>query len=364
MKNKIIAWDLGTGGNKASLYDTDGNCIAAVFIPYETAYPRHGWHEQKPLEWWNAVVRSTRRLIDETRTDCRDIACCGISGHSLSAVPLDRDGTLLRESTPIWSDGRAVEQARQFFARYPEPNWYRMTGNGFPPQLYTVFKIMWYRDNEPGMFNRIRAVVGTKDYINFRLTGAIVTDPSYASGSGLYDLAGWSYSKELIQAAAIPREILPDIVPSTRIIGPVTPAAAQELGLHTGVMVTAGGVDNSCMALGARAFREGRVYNSLGSSCWIAVSSAKPLIDQRSRPYVFAHVAPGMYAAALGAAAVAAVGGGLWKDFERIDSIHRVEAVTAPDRDTAALYERMLPAYRQAVTCQAGLGDAMAAMGN
>jgi len=71
-----------------------------------------------------------------------------------------------------------------------------------------------------------------------------------------------------------------------------------------------------------------------------------------------------MYASALGAAAVAAVGGGLWKDFERIDSIHRVEAVTAPDRDTAALYERMLPAYRQAVTCQAGLGDAMAAMGN
>jgi xylulokinase len=77
------------------------------------------------------------------------------------------------------------------------------------------------------------------------------------------------------------------------------PNPAEELGLHTKVYVVSGGVDNSCMALGSKAFKEGRVYNSLGSSSWIAVSSRKPLLDPFARPYVFAHVVPGFFASAL-----------------------------------------------------------------
>lgn len=296
---KIIAWDLGTGGNKASLYDVEGNCLAAAFIPYNTTYPKSGWHEQKPEDWWNAIVESTRKLLSETEVDKDDIVCCGISGHSLGAVPLDKDGNLLRESTPIWSDGRAVQQANDVFKGYDEEKWYNITGNGFPPQLYTAFKIRWYRDNENEMYRKIHKVIGTKDYVNFKLTGRMVTDPSYASGSGVYDLLKWDYSDELIEALDLPREIFPDIVPSTQVIGTIRKEAAEVLGLNTSVQVVAGGVDNSCMALGAKAFKEGRVYNSLGSSSWIAVSSSKPLLDSKSRPYVFTHVLPGMFASAL-----------------------------------------------------------------
>jgi xylulokinase len=132
---------------------------------------------------------------------------------------------------------------------------------------------MWYRDNEPGMFNRIDKVVGTKDFVNYRLTGEIVTDNSYASGSGVYELASGSYSKPLVAAADVPRTILPEIVPSTQVIGGLVAEAAEELSLPAGLPVVAGGVDNSCLALGARSVAEGRVYNSLGSSSWIAVSS-------------------------------------------------------------------------------------------
>ncbi len=73
-----------------------------------------------------------------------------------------------------------------------------MTGNGFPPPLYSVFKIMWYRDNEPEMFKNIHKVIGTKDYINYKLTGSMVTDYSYASGCGVYDLVNWEYSESMI----------------------------------------------------------------------------------------------------------------------------------------------------------------------
>jgi xylulokinase len=66
MDQKVIAWDLGTGGSKASLYDEDGNCLAKTFISYNTYYPAQGWHEQHPLDWWNAIVKSTKMLIEQT----------------------------------------------------------------------------------------------------------------------------------------------------------------------------------------------------------------------------------------------------------------------------------------------------------
>ena len=155
MGQYIVAWDLGTGGNKASLYDVDGNCLAASFVPYETFYPAQRWHEQRPLDWWGAVVESTRQLLSTSDVERTEIECCSISGHSLGVVPLDRAGRLLRESTPVWSDARATAQVASFFERVEESEWYRLTGNGFPPPLYSVFKIMWYRDNEPEMFDRI-----------------------------------------------------------------------------------------------------------------------------------------------------------------------------------------------------------------
>ncbi len=501
----LLAFDLGTGGNKASLYDRQGRLLAAEFVPYETVYPRTGWHEQRPEDWWQSVVSSTRRLLESAELDPATIRGLAISGHSLGCVPLDRDGRLLRELTPIWSDARAVAEAEDFFTRMDPADWYRRTGNGFPPQHYTVFKILWYRRHEPDMFRQIAQVLGTKDYVNYRLTGRLATDHSYASGCGVYDLLQARYSKTLLAAADLPRELLPEIVASTELLGPLTAAAAGALGLPPGLPVACGGVDNSCMALGARCFQPGRTYASLGSSMWIANASTQPLRDDRSKPYVFTHVVPGMFtsamaifsggtslrwvrdqlcanvveeaavcgqdpyerlmelaaqsppgahrllfnpslaggssldsspairgallgldlrhtqadviratlegialnlrlvldelrrlgevademvvvggasrsrlwrqiladalqvaivkthvgqeAASLGAAAVAAVGSGLWSDFSPLDQAHQIEAIAHPDPATAALYDRILPVFRQAAGDQARLAD-------
>jgi len=227
----ILAYDLGTGGNKASLYDVDGRLLAAAFEPYDTEYPQPGWHEQRPGAWWDSVVASTRKLLAESEVNPTTIRCLAISGHSLGCVPLDADGRLLRESTPIWSDKRATEQAARFFKRVDPTHWYRLTGNGFPAPHYTVFKILWYRDHETEMFGRTAKVIGTKDYINYRLTGRLATDYSYASGLGAYNLTGWDYSDELLTATDLRRELLPEIVPSTEILGHLTPEAAKTLGL-------------------------------------------------------------------------------------------------------------------------------------
>ena len=299
MAKTIIAYDLGTGGAKASLYAADGSCLASTFMPYETIYPNAGWHEQRPSDWWNAIVSSTRALMKQKHGSPSDVDCLAISGQSLAVIPLDSSGNLLRDSIPIWSDTRASRQTAEFFGTVDRDRWYMTTGNGFPAECYSVFKIMWYRDNEPGLFSRTATVLGSKDYINLRLTGKALTDYSYASGTGIYDLLGWRYSDEFIRASGLPASLFPMIVPSTEIIGTLTDAAAHDLGLSPGVKVACGGVDNSCMALGARNTGEGRVYTSLGSSSWIAVSSSKPVLDPTMKPYVFTHVIPGLFTSAV-----------------------------------------------------------------
>lgn len=296
----ILAYDFGTGGIKASLYDEQGVCLADGFDDYPTLYPAAGFHEQRPDDWWKATVSSTRKLLATAPAGTAEqIAAIGISGHSLGAVLVDARGQLLRETVPVWSDSRPDVQPAMFFQHVSEDEWYLMTGNGFPPPLYTVFKLMWFRDNEPEMFARVHKVLGTKDYINFRLTGVMATDHSYASGSGVYDLPQRCYAPRLINASGLPERIFAEILPATQVLGTLTESAASELGLPRTVQVVAGGVDNSCMSLGAGAFRDGRAYNSLGSSSWIAVSSANPLLDGVKRPYVFDHVVPGQYVSAL-----------------------------------------------------------------
>jgi len=102
----------------------------------------------------------------------------------------------------------------------------------------------------------------------------------------------------LNKASGLPAGLFPEIVASTEVLGTLTADVAKELGLPDSVQVVAGGVDNSCMALGALAYTEGACYNSMGSSSWIAVSSSKPVLDNTTRPYVFTHVVPGMFASA------------------------------------------------------------------
>jgi xylulokinase len=299
MDKKIISFDLGTGGNKASLYDVEGNCLASAFVSYPMQYPQVGWHEQRPADWWLAVVESTRRLLESSRVERQSIQALAISGHSLGVVPVDRAGKLLRSATPIWSDIRAQQEVAEFFTQVDPDEWYLTTGNGFPAACYTIFKVMWYKKHEPEMWQQVEKILGTKDYINYLLTGQLNTDYSYASGTGIYDLKQWRYEAKFIAASGIPAGVWPEIVPSTAILGEIQPEAAKALGLGAGVQVACGGVDNSCMALGAKNIRAGRVYTSLGSSAWIAVSSEQPVLDKQLKPYVFAHVMPKMFTSAV-----------------------------------------------------------------
>ncbi len=298
-KDKLIAYDLGTGGIKASLFDVNGISLAEVFQQYETYFPAEKHVEQKPMDWWRGVCRATRLLLEKSGCLSDEIACAALSGHSLVAVPLDENGSLLSDQVPIWSDMRAVSQTKQFFKELSYESWYQTTGNGDPAECYTILKLMWMRENQPEIFEKTHKILGSKDFVNYMFTGNICTDPSYASGFGVFNLLKWDYEERFFKAAGISRDIFPDILPSDSIIGTVTEKAARECGLKKGTPVACGAVDNTCMALGARGLEEGVAYTSLGSSSWIAVTSKNPIIDISTRPFVFAHAKQGYYTSAV-----------------------------------------------------------------
>jgi xylulokinase len=298
MSNRVIAYDLGTGGIKASLFEESGRSLANNFTAYETVYTGAKLHEQDPMQWWQGMVSTTQSLLRGTGTRPEDIAALSISGHSLGAIPVARDGALLTRRAPIWSDLRAYREANAFFESVDYDAWYLDTGNGFPRELYAIFKIMWYKQHEPETYKQAHKFLGTKDYCNYLLTGRMCTDHSYASGSGVYSLLGAHYVDAYIRASGVDPDKLPEIIRSHDVVGTLTADAAQALGLPQRVAVVGGGVDNACMALGAKGTRNNRVYLSLGSSAWIALVSDKPVANTQFKSFVFAHVIPGMFASA------------------------------------------------------------------
>ncbi|ALX65766.1 xylulokinase [Microbacterium sp. XT11] len=297
MGDLALAYDLGTGGCKASLWHAEARMLAEAVVEYPTLHPAPGRSEQRPEDWWDAIVRATRVLLDRVPEASGRIAGIALSGQSLGVVQVGDRHELVSATTPIWSDDRG--DATPLADAADEEDWYRRTGNGFGAELYPVFKVRTLRREDPETWSRTRLLLGSKDWINLRLTGVVATDHSMASGSGAYSLADGGYDDAILAAAEVDRSMLPEPRESHDRIGALLPAAAAELGVPAGVPVFAGAVDNAAMALGSRDTSEGRIYAALGSSSWITVSSATPVIDLQARPYVFRHAIPGMHISAL-----------------------------------------------------------------
>jgi xylulokinase len=293
MKNYILAHDLGTTGNKATLYDADGKLVGSAFYGYGTEYAHTGWAEQNPADWWQAVCASTRQLLHEARVPKDAVAAITFSGQMMGAVALDSHARPLRNAI-IWADQRAVEQERWLGERIPPADVYRITGHRLSAS-YSLCKILWLRDHQPDVYAATHKFVHAKDAIVARLTGEFVTEPTDASGMNLYDLDAWDWSGRIIDAAGLDPAKLPDLRRSIDVVGGVLPDVADEVGVKAGTPVVIGGGDGMCAATGAGVVREGAAYNYVGSSSWIALATDKPIYDPDYRTFTWAHLVPDMY---------------------------------------------------------------------
>lgn len=292
MAQYLLAHDLGTTGNKATLFSADGELMGSDFSGYDTYYPRHNWAEQNPNDWWEATCVSTQRLLRKSKVNPAEIAVVSFSGQMMGAVMIDAQGRPLRDCI-IWADMRSERQAAAIREQVSNEEVYRITGNPISPS-YTIEKVMWIRDKQPDLFRQTHKFLHAKDYIAYRLTGRFATDYSDASGTNAFDLVRREWSPALVEATGLPFEIFPATHPSTAVIGEVTTAASQEVGLRAGTPVVIGAADGCCAAVGAGVVRKGSAYNYIGSSSWIALATPEPLIDPQQRTVTFCHVDPQM----------------------------------------------------------------------
>ena len=290
----LIAHDLGTTGNKASLHDNSGRILAAVTAGYPTHYAADTTSEQGPLHWWRAIVAATTELLATTGARPEQVDGICVSGQMMGLVLLDAAGVPVRPAM-IWSDQRASAQAAELADRFGGAEAYRITGNRIAAP-YTLPKLMWVRDNDPAAYERATALCVAKDYVNFRLTGRLVTDRSDASHTGAYDLATGAWSPELLAAAGVDAALWPEIVDSTDIVGGLTAAAAAELGLREGTRVVAGGGDGPMAAVAAGCVTTTSPgYVCLGTSAWYACTTTEPVLDAEQRSFNLCHVVPGLF---------------------------------------------------------------------
>ena len=285
----LLAHDLGTSGNKATLFSVEGRLVASRTCSYETRYFNGNWAEQCPDDWWQAVCQSTGQLLEGV--DARRIACVTLSGQMMGCTPVDRQGRALRPSI-LYCDQRAEAQTRRLVQQIDPAEFYAIVGHR-PSASYSLEKLMWVRDQEPEVFRNTYKTLCAKDYINYRLTGEFATDYSDASGTNAFDLNRFRWSEKILAAAGFDQQWFPTARPSTEILGTITAPAAQATGLAAGTPVAVGGGDGSCAGVGVGCVRPGSAYNYLGSSSWIALTVEKPIVDPQMRTMNWAHCVPG-----------------------------------------------------------------------
>lgn len=288
----ILAYDLGTTGNKAALFNQDCQLVASAFSSYRTYHPFPNAVEQDPEEWWGSIRYTTQKLLQKSKVRPGDIACLTFSGQMMGCVPVSEDATPIGRAL-IWADQRGTSEADKLETQIGQRRMYEIVGHR-PSASYSAAKIMWIRNHEPERFSKTYKFVHAKDFIVARMTGNFVTDYSDASGTNLFDLRGLHWSDEILKAASLGREILPDAIPSTEVAGKLLPLIAAELGLMEGTPVVIGGGDGSCAAAGAGVISEGSAYHYLGSSSWIGIAMKEPIFDEEMRTFNWAHVVPGL----------------------------------------------------------------------
>jgi xylulokinase len=287
----LLAHDLGTSGNKATLYTLDGKLVASRTVGYDTRFFNGNWAEQNPDDWWQAVCQSTQALLAAAKADPADVGVVALSGQMMGCTPVDKSGNALRPSI-LYCDQRAVRQADRLLAGIEQKEFYAIVGHRISPS-YSLEKLMWIRDCEADIYARTHKTLCAKDYINFRLTGRMATDYSDASGTNAFDLNAFRWSEKIIGLAGVDGQMFPEARPSTDVLGELTHEAAQATGLKAGTPVAVGGGDGSCAGVGVGSIRPGATYNYLGSSSWIALTVEKPIVDSQMRTMNWGHCVPG-----------------------------------------------------------------------
>ena len=279
---KVLAVDLGTSAVKSLVVDGGGEVVATASIAYATLHPEPGAAEQDPETWWNATIQAVHELGEATT----GISALGLSGQMHGTVALDEHQHPIGPAI-IWSDTRSAAVLQDINTNLGR-EWIA-TEIGSP--LATGFQAVtlgWLQRERADVWACVRYALTPKDYLRWRLTGRLASEPSDAAGTGLLSVQARAWSQQMLSALSLSQTQRPPILESAAISGHLTVDAAQELGLPTGVPVVGGGADAPLAALAAGIAGTESVMVTLSSGAQVVRFSDHPLIDRQARLHTFA----------------------------------------------------------------------------
>lgn len=257
----ILTYDLGTTALKTALFDpADGRLLALAEHEFPIRRPQPDWAEQEPLDWWRALVTTTRAVLAQAPVQ---VTAIGLSSQRETLIPCDADGEPLGPAI-LWMDRRAQAEAA-LLAEWLGADQIHQTTGVIAETTFTAPKLLWLKRHQPDLYRSARWFLQPKDFLAMRLTGAPFLDPSLASRSMLYDLRRRDWWPAMLDRLELSPDRLPPVVASTQAGGLLSRAAAAALGLTPGIPVAAGGGDRACEALGA-AVGAGRIMESTGTA--------------------------------------------------------------------------------------------------
>ena len=286
----LIGIDVGTTGTKALLIDDQGHVLARATAEYPMYTPRPQWAEQDPEDWWQATIRSVRRVLKESGINPTDISGIGLTGQMHGMVILDAQGKVLRPCI-MWNDQRTASQCEWIMNTIGRDRFLELTLNPALPG-FTAPKIIWTREHEPEVYAQAAKVLLPKDYVRYRLTGAYATEVSGASGTVLLDVSQRQWSQEVLQELGIPAGWMPECVESVEITGKITAEVADLTGLPAGIPVVGGAGDQAASAVGTGVVEPGLVSVTLGTSGVVFAYTEEPSRDPEGRLHTFCHAVP------------------------------------------------------------------------
>lgn len=285
-----IGVDLGTSAVKLLLMNEKGEILNITSKEYPIFFPKPGWSEQNPTDWWEKSVEGIKELTKDY--DKSQVAGISFGGQMHGLVILDENDEVIRPAL-LWNDGRTAAETDYLNEKIGKDKLSQYTAN-IAFTGFTAPKILWIKNNEPDNFAKIKKIMLPKDYLAYKMTGNHCTDASDASGMLLFDVKNRCWSKEMMEICSVKEEQLAKVYESYEAVGHLTPEAAEALALSTDVVVAAGAGDNAAAAVGTGTVGDGSCNISLGTSGTIFISSKNFGVDENNALHSFAH-ADGKY---------------------------------------------------------------------
>lgn len=263
----FLAIDLGTTGCRSILFDKNLDCISSDYEEYGLITPKEKWTEQDANLWWDLTLKTAENAINKGKINPKDIDAVSVSSQGITLVPVDKDFTPLCNAIS-WLDTRAEAETEQIDKDFGADYIFKLSGRTLEPD-YTLPKLLWFKNNQPEIFNNAYKFLMPLDFLIAKFTGRAVTDYSMATGSMLYDLKKFCWSKEILDFYGIDENKLPEVAPSYEKAGFVLPEVADKLGLRRDCVVAVGAQDQKCAAYGV-GLDDGVMTISLGTAAAIS----------------------------------------------------------------------------------------------